>query len=108
MYVDDLLLSGPAGNHASFWSELAKHVHIEDPESLDRFLGRNHVISDADEQGRTVSYDMSNYAKQTVELYQKVAQVDKLKVASTPFVPDSSLPEEGECERGECLHIAVR
>ena len=48
IYVDDLMLSGPEGAHAPFWEELAKDVHIETPEPLDRFLGRHHVISDCD------------------------------------------------------------
>ena len=101
VYVDDLLLSGPKGSHDAFWKELEKHVDIEDPESLDRFLGRNHVVSDADEKGRTVTYDMCNYAKQTVEKYKNVTKLENLKHASTPFVPEGSLPEDGECERGE-------
>jgi hypothetical protein len=34
VYVDDLLLAGPDGGHAAIW--------LEDPEPLDRFLGRSH------------------------------------------------------------------
>ena len=48
IYVDDLMLSGPEGAHAPFWEELAKDVHIEPPEPLDRFLGRHHVISECE------------------------------------------------------------
>jgi hypothetical protein len=45
VYVDDLLLSGPSGEHTKFWKSLStgvKAVHIEDPTDLDRFLGRGH------------------------------------------------------------------
>ena len=42
VYVDDLLLSGPKENHEGFWTELRKSIRLGDPESLDRFLGRNH------------------------------------------------------------------
>ena len=42
VYVDDLLLSGPFENHAGFWASLREHVNVEDPEPLDRFLGRKH------------------------------------------------------------------
>ena len=44
VYVDDLLLSGPVDNHAGFWSALREvgNIKIEDPEILDRFLGRKH------------------------------------------------------------------
>jgi hypothetical protein len=43
IYVDDLLLSGPEGAHAPFWKALGAKVTIEDPEPLDRFLGRHHT-----------------------------------------------------------------
>ncbi len=44
VYVDDLLLSGPVDHHDSFWSALREvgKIRIEDPEILDRFLGRRH------------------------------------------------------------------
>ena len=44
VYVDDLLLSGPEMNHSIFWSKLKKQgIAIDEPEDLDRFLGRTHV-----------------------------------------------------------------
>ena len=42
IYVDDLMLSGPEDAHDSFWKLLSEDVHLEDPEPLDRFLGRHH------------------------------------------------------------------
>ena len=44
VYVDDLLLSGPVENHGEFWAALRHvgNIRIEDPEILDRFLGRKH------------------------------------------------------------------
>ena len=45
VYVDDLLLSGPSESHAQFWEEIKKHVDIDSVGPLDRFLGRNHVLS---------------------------------------------------------------
>ena len=47
IYVDDLLLSGPEQYHDKFWRELRRHVDIEDPEDLDRYLGRHHLIEKA-------------------------------------------------------------
>ena len=42
--VDDLLLSGPEQHHAVFWTNLqAQGITIDEPEDLDRFLGRTHV-----------------------------------------------------------------
>ena len=46
VYVDDLLLSGPAANHQALWDRLRygpRPIHMEEPEPLDRFLGRGHV-----------------------------------------------------------------
>ena len=47
VYVDDLLLSGPAGNHDKFWKMITDknvgNIRVEDPEPLDRILGRKHV-----------------------------------------------------------------
>ncbi len=46
VYVDDPLLSGPEENHQILWDRL-RHgpmpIDMEDPEPLDRFLGRSHV-----------------------------------------------------------------
>ena len=45
VYVDDLLLSGPIGNHASIWKALKEHpIKIDEPEVLSRFLGRTHDL----------------------------------------------------------------
>ena len=47
VYVNDLLLSGPAENHEEFWNVITDknvgNIRGEDPEPLDRFLGRKHV-----------------------------------------------------------------
>ena len=44
VYVDDLLLSGPATAHEKFWSNLRKTINLGEHEALDRFLGRTHVV----------------------------------------------------------------
>ena len=43
VYVDDLLLSGPASGHNALWEKLGKQIDIDPPEKLSRFLGRSHV-----------------------------------------------------------------
>ena len=45
VYVDDLLLSGPAEHHEDFWTTLRTKVNIDSVGPLDRFLGRNHILS---------------------------------------------------------------
>ena len=47
VYVDDLLLSGPAQNHDGLWKRLREKpfpIALDDPEPLDRFLGRNNTF----------------------------------------------------------------
>ena len=46
VYVDDLLLSGPAENHADFWVKLRLKVDTDPPEPLDRYLGRHHYFAE--------------------------------------------------------------
>ena len=46
IYVDDLLLSGPAEHHDKFWEKLSKQVNLEPPEPLDRYLGRHHTFEE--------------------------------------------------------------
>ena len=48
IYVDDLLLSGPQEHHENFWKVLAKHVNIDEPEPVDRYLGRHHSFEEVD------------------------------------------------------------
>ena len=46
VYVDDFLLSGPEEGHDKIWNRLRDpkqgNIQMEDPEPLDRFLGRSH------------------------------------------------------------------
>ena len=39
------MLSGPAEKHESFWERLQQKVKLDDPEPLDRFLGRHHEVN---------------------------------------------------------------
>ena len=43
--VDDLLLSGPAELQAEVWKNIRSKVDTEDPEPLDRYLGRTHIVA---------------------------------------------------------------
>ena len=62
VYVDDVLVSGPSQHHDAFWQGLQQHVLIDEVESLNRFIGRDHFLHD-----QTCTYDMSDYCKQAVE-----------------------------------------
>eukprot|EP00973_Karenia_brevis_P018028 2475880-Karenia_brevis.AAC.1 len=51
VYVDDLLRSGPSENHATVWERLTDpkvgNIKLDEPEGLDRFLGRAHITLDS-------------------------------------------------------------
>ena len=38
---------------------------------------------------------MSDYAQQTIDLYKSIVKVDKIRNASTPFLPEGSLTPSG-------------
>ena len=42
VYVDDLLLGGPADAHDNFWRRLQERVSLDPPEAVSRFLRRYH------------------------------------------------------------------
>ena len=48
VYFDDLLMTGPIKTQPKVWEKSREIVNTEDPESLDRFLGRAHLLDDLD------------------------------------------------------------
>jgi len=112
--VDDLLLSGPERAHSAFWDSLRsgeQSIALDEPESLDRFLGRGHeeVIT---EDGPGLAFAMGDYCRDTVRLYSELTGRTKFKAATTPFCPEGSLPVEDEEVRGElttgCCSILMK
>ena len=113
-YVDDLTLAGPAEQHDAFWQKLTSLVDVEPPEPIYRILGRNHVYTSLPAEfdspfaanavmnasPRALVFDMLDYANQTIELYRSVANVDRIKPAQTPFVPEGSHEDDND-EPGE-------
>ena len=89
LYVDDILLSGPASAHDAFWSEIQKHLEIEAPTPVDRVLGRKHLLEKT-ASGSKMRHDMSDYAANACSLYEELSG-RSLKPAATPFVPEGSL-----------------
>jgi hypothetical protein len=88
VYVGDLLLSGPEDNHDKFWAKLRSGpnpVEIDEPEPLDRFLGRRHTVEDTP-QGKLMSFDMEDYCVSAVSKYTEMTGVTKMKPASTPLL----------------------
>ena len=46
LYVDDMLVRGPQENHVRFWKEIGKHLEFEEPQPVNRVLGRNHITNE--------------------------------------------------------------
>jgi len=100
VYVDDLLLSGPSDRHDEVWRLLGAKIDIEDPEPLDRFLGRSHQITDT-QAGSSLEFCMEEYCVDAVNLYSSITGTTKYKEVTTPFVPDGSITEQDEETKGE-------
>ena len=117
-YVDDLTLSGPEAEHQAFWDELTALVDVEPPEPVFRVLGRNHYIVDVESEAPdmpsvaaakdAMSFDMVDYAQQTVDLYLSLTGAKKLKCAQTPFCPEGSLPPSDDEVSGELAPVACK
>ena len=104
IYVDDLLLSGPADKHSQFWDKLGQLIRIETPEPLGRFLGREHDEVDSS----TLEFNMEDFCVDVVELYKHLTGLTTLKKAQTPFHPDGALPATDDCEKGVLDKIACK
>ena len=83
-----------------------------------RVLGRNHYIVDVESKAPdmpsvaaakdAMSFDMVDYAQQTVDLYLSLTGAKKLKCAQTPFCPEGSLPPSDDEVSGELAPVACK
>ena len=105
VYVDDLLLSGPAEHHDEIWQMLRDpkvgDIRLDDPTPLERFLGRHHDVVSLPSGETALSWNMEDFVGQTVQVYKDLTGVSKLKQASTPFLPDGAVTPLDDEERGE-------
>jgi hypothetical protein len=106
LYVDDMVLSGPASAHGAFWRELEKHLEIEPPTPVDRVLGRKHIRETKDGT-TTVEYDMQDFCANACDLFESLTG-SALKGAATPFVPEGSLLATDWAARGALAENASR
>ena len=90
VYVDDVLLSGPQQFHDCFWSSLRKYIELEDPEPLNQFIGRNHVI-----EGSRCVFNMADYCQQATDLYTDVVEGKVIfRNVSSPYVNQNMLTQQ--------------
>ena len=107
VYVDDILASGPPGMLKALWAELGRYIDLEDPEDLDRYLGRYHVV-ERTVDGAELRTQMGDYAKGISESYYAVEGVKPPKPASTPHVSDSALTLQDWEVKRELTHAAAQ
>ena len=104
LYVDDIVVSGPAQNHQVFWRELASHLHFEKPQIVSKVLGRTHLLKEGE-----VVYDMSDFAEATCKLYESESKGFRgFKKAPTPYLDESTLPVEDWDSQGHLAHAAAK
>ena len=69
LYVDDVVVSGPASQHKLFWGETQRHLELDEPAEVHRILGREHSISRGKE-GTTCTFEMTEFVDNCCELYE--------------------------------------
>ena len=92
--------------HAEFWKTLSSHLEIEPPTEVDRCLGRKHVFHHSEDSAE-VEFDMVDFIQSSCDFYVKLAG-KPLKEASSPYLPEGSLPLTEWESRGELSGTASR
>ena len=59
-------------------------------------------------RGRGVIFDMEDYCRDAVSLYKRITGQERLRKATTPFVPEGSLPAADDAVRGDLYENACR
>ena len=103
LYVDDMLVSGPRENHTKFWSELGKHLKFEEPQPVNRVLGRNHI-----RKGDVVEFEMDDFTQECCNRYLEITGEKGFKKAPTPYLEESTLPIDDYDTQGVLQHCAAK
>ena len=92
VYVDDFKLAGPAQKLPEAWAQIMRHIHMDKPTPIGRYLGCDHrrVLRTAPGtkvRAWVMEYDMSSFMSQCLEVYARELCEDtsKLRDAPTPF-----------------------
>lgn len=106
LYVDDIVVSGPAERHEPFWNALQEHLELDPPTDVSRVLGRGHEISRKDNV-TTCSFEMVEFVENACQMYEELTGW-KLKPAASPYLPEGSLTDLDWAERGQFSQQASR
>ena len=94
IYVDDLKLSGPKESLAKGWDMLRKDLRLENPKNIDgeSYLGCRNERSTMELPNGGVAtthgYNMEEFMRSCVELYEELVPGVRLKQVPTPFLAD--------------------
>ncbi len=92
IYVDDLKMAGPTQNLKKGWDMLRSKLRIEPETELGLYLGCMTKKGEASlhdgTKVKTVSYDMSDLLKMTVEKYLGIVGERTLRRVATPMLPE--------------------
>ena len=92
IYVDDLKMAGPTQNLKKGWDMLRSKLRIEPETELGLYLGCMTKKGEASlhdgTKVKTVSYDMSDLLKMTVEKYLGIIGEKTLRRVATPMLPE--------------------
>ena len=90
VYVDDVLVARPSEHHAAFWKSFQRHVETDEVESLNKIIGREHILGND-----TCIFDMADYCQQAVDLYvETVGRKVTFREVGTPYVNESMLTQQ--------------
>jgi len=90
VYVDDVLVAGPSEHHAALWKSLQRHVETDEVESLNKIIGRKHILGND-----TCIFDMTDYCQQAVNLHvEAVGGKVSFREVATPYVNESMLTQQ--------------
>ena len=106
LYVDDIVVSGPAERHEPFWNALQEHLELDPPTDVSRVLGRGHESSRKDNV-TTCSFEMVEFVENACQMYEELTGW-KLKPAASPYLPEGSLTDLDWAERGQLSQQASR
>jgi hypothetical protein len=95
IYVDDLLVGGPAKAVKAAMQQIGNVITVEDPHVIDKYLGCFHKLEAVTQPGgikaTAVHFNMTDYIASSCQIFQEKTG-HALGKAATPYAPD--LPNE--------------
>jgi hypothetical protein len=113
LYVDDIILSGPRKNKEIGWYLIGQALEIDEPHSIDRYLGCHHqqFLCDYDhpaEGAKGMEMEMIEYFTSAVEKYKDLTGNKVLKRVDSPYVDMRAIADADWEVTGEVKEDAAK